>query len=431
MLRPSALRGHLSSTREAFTRHRKTKSSLETVASVQSRRGLDWTNFFIADVQQGFGAFVAFYLANLKWSPETIGLALTIGRITSAAVLIPGGALTDAVRPKRALVAIGIIMIAASGLILGLHPSFVGVMSAQVLYGLTAGLIGPAIGAISLGIVGRRAMSSRVGRNQRFDAAGNALTAGLMGVLGNYAGKGTIFLAASALTVPALVALGFIRKDEIDYDRARNAGKDEGGRPKLEGVLSAARNRQLLWFTAGAALFQLADASMLTLAVEKIGREDAAHSSLLTSGLIVVSQIVAAVLAPWVAYVSELWGRKPLLLVSFAAQVVRAILFGLTSSMVPMIVVQMLDGVNGAVGTVLTTVIVADLTTGTGRFNLIRGVVGLVITVAASVSTLLFGFVAQQMGDWGAFLGMAGVAAAGGLVVWFMLGETKPQTYID
>ena len=55
-----------SSAGAALARHRQAKSSLERVASTGSRRGLDWMNFFIADVQEGFGAFIAFYLADLK-----------------------------------------------------------------------------------------------------------------------------------------------------------------------------------------------------------------------------------------------------------------------------------------------------------------------------------------------------------------------------
>lgn len=77
------------------------KSSLEQVASTRSRRGLDWMNFFIADVQEGFGAFIAFYLADLKWSQELIGEMLTIGRAASALSLIPGGALADALHWNR------------------------------------------------------------------------------------------------------------------------------------------------------------------------------------------------------------------------------------------------------------------------------------------------------------------------------------------
>lgn len=404
---------------------------MEKVASRRSRRGLDWMNFFIADVQEGFGAFVAFYLADLKWSRESIGLVLTIGKAASAVCLIPGGALTDVVRQKRTLVAGAIIMIAAAALILALRPTFPFVLLAEILHGATAGVMTPAIAAISLGIVGRRAMSARVGRNHRFDAAGNALVAAIMGALGSYVGKATIFFAAAALTVPALIALSFIRKDEIDHDRARNAGKDQEGRPTLQGLTVLLKNRQLLWFACSAALFQLADASMLTLAVEDIGRTSSNLSSLMTSAMIVAPQIVVALLAPWVGYFSELWGRKSLLLASFAVQVIRAVLFVFISNSVLLITVQTLDGISGAIRTVLIIVIVADLTTGTGRFNLAIGAVGLVFTIAAALSTTIFGYVAQEMGNLAAFMGMAAAAAAGGFVVWFFLDETKPAKYID
>jgi hypothetical protein len=60
--------------RDAVGRYRDARRSLHTTASAQSRRGLDWMNFFVADVQTGFGAFVAFYLAELRWSPADIGI---------------------------------------------------------------------------------------------------------------------------------------------------------------------------------------------------------------------------------------------------------------------------------------------------------------------------------------------------------------------
>ena len=420
-----------SSAGAALARHRQAKSSLERVASTGSRRGLDWMNFFIADVQEGFGAFIAFYLADLKWSQELIGEVLTIGRAVSALSLIPGGALADAVRWKRALIATGIIMIAVSAVILALHPTFPFVIVAEALHGATAGILTPAIAAISLGIVGRRAMSGRVGRNYRFDGAGNALTAAAMGGLGSYLSKNSIFLAAAGLTIPALIALSFVRKEEINYDRARNAGKDREGRPTLQGLTALLKNKQLLVFAGSAALFQLADASMLTLAVESVGRSESAGSSLMASAMIVAPQVVVALLAPWIGYFSELWGRKPILLISFAVQIARAVLFVFVSTPVLLIAVQLLDGVSGASRTVLTTLMVTDLTTGSGRFNLARGAVGFVVTGAAAVSTIMFGFVAQAMGLLVAFLSMAALAGAGGAVVWLFLNETKPAKYLD
>lgn len=423
-------RGTVSSVRAGIAQHLERKRSFEGLASTRSRRALDWVNFFVADVEEGFGGFVAFYLADLKWQQESIGWVLTAGRITSAVFLFAGGALSDAVRWKRALVVAGIVLMAAAAVILALHPTFVSVLLAEVLQGAGGGVLTPAIAAISLGLVGRRAMSRRVGLNRRFNAAGSALTAAAMGTLGGILGKATIFLTAAGLAVPALVALAFVRKDEIDYDRARNAAKDDG-RPTLQGFSILIKNRQLLWFTCGAALFQLANASMLVIAVEGMGRTNTAHSSLITSAMILVPQIVVVVLAPSVGYFSELWGRRPVLVLSFAVQIVRAALLGFVDNPMWLIAVQMLDGISGAVLTVMTTVVVADLTTGTGRFNVTSGMVGLVTAVAASVSTAAFGFVAQELGPQAAFLGMALSAASGALVIWFLLGETKPARYID
>ena len=139
------------------------------------------------------GAFVAFYLADLGWPKDQVGLALTAGTLAGVLSQAPGGALVDAIRWKRGLVAIGIGMICVSALTFALVPTLPLLFAAEILHGLAGGIVTPAIAAISLGLVGRRAMSSRTGRNYRFDAFGNALTAGLMGLAGQYLAKSAIF----------------------------------------------------------------------------------------------------------------------------------------------------------------------------------------------------------------------------------------------
>lgn len=151
-------RGTLSSVRAGVARHIENKRSFEGLASRRSQRALDWVNFFVADVEEGFGGFVAFYLADLKWQQESIGLVLTASRIASAVFLFAGGALSDAVRWKRALAAAGIVVMATAAVVLALHPTFVSVLLAEVLQGASGGVLTPAIAAISLGLVGRRAM---------------------------------------------------------------------------------------------------------------------------------------------------------------------------------------------------------------------------------------------------------------------------------
>ena len=75
--------------RRAVSQYRHARRSLRTPASVNSRRGLDWANFFIADVQTGFGTFVAFYLASLGWSHRSVGFALGASGLTAVLGLFP------------------------------------------------------------------------------------------------------------------------------------------------------------------------------------------------------------------------------------------------------------------------------------------------------------------------------------------------------
>ena len=101
-----------------ISEHRRKRRQRDREVSDQSRRGLDWTNFFLADVQMGFGSFLAFYLADMGWSKQDVGFVLAAGGLAGVLAQIPGGALADAVPWKRGLAALGIVAIAASALIL-------------------------------------------------------------------------------------------------------------------------------------------------------------------------------------------------------------------------------------------------------------------------------------------------------------------------
>jgi MFS family permease len=415
--------------RSSAARYREIRRSLHTPASWQSRYGLDWTNFFIADVQTGFGTFVAFYLAYLGWSKSNVGIALTTGTLAAVIMQIPGGALADAVTWKRGLVAAGIVTIAVAALILALVPALPAVLLAQFLHGVAGGITTPAIGAISLGLVGRSAMAVRTGRNFRYAAAGSALTAALMGVVGTYLAEGAIFVATAMLCIPALIALGFIRPGEIDYQKARNAAKAQDTRNAR--LRDLARNHLLVLFTAALVLFQLADASMLPLVGENLADSTKREGSLWVSGLIIVPQIVVAIFSPWVGYYSEKKGRKPLLLIGFALEPIRAALLAFSSKYFLLVVAEILDGVSGAVINVLTVLVITDLTAGTGRFNLARGIVGAMLGIAASISTLGTGYLFQGFGTGIGFLAISGVAGAAAVMMWLFVPETKPAKYED
>ena len=124
----------LASIPHVFGRYWEARKSLRGSISRQSRQGLDWMNFFLADVQTAFGAFIAFYLADLGWSKGQVGLALTVGTLAAVISQIPGGALVDTLRWKRGLTAIGIGTLCLSALIFALMPSFVLVFVAEILH---------------------------------------------------------------------------------------------------------------------------------------------------------------------------------------------------------------------------------------------------------------------------------------------------------
>ena len=401
---------------------------MRSPASPQSRYGLDCLNFLIGSIQTSMGTFVAFYLADLGWSKESVGLALATGQIAGVVGQIPGGAITDAIPWKRGFAAVGILMSMGAAVILAIAPLFALVFVAQALDGLTAAIVTPAVAAISLGLVGRRGMSSRTGRNFRFAAAGIAITALAQGLIGSYVSKNAIFLVTAILCALALAALSYIRPNEINYARARNASAADGARFQSLGQLI--RNRPLLAFVFCLMLFQFADASTVLLSQE-IGKSKAANASLQISGLIISTQLVVMLLAPWVGYLSEEYGRKPLLLLGFGVEVMRSVLLAVTTDYSFMLVGQVLDGVTSAIVEVLAIVIITDLTARTGRFNLVGGAVTMLSGIASSLSVAASGFIFGAVGHAPTFMLFAVIAGLSTILAWLLLPETKPAKYED
>jgi MFS family permease len=396
--------------------------------SAASLRGLDGVNLFLAGVLSGFGPYVATYLAEQNWTQQSIGFVLTAGGFAGLLSQLPGGALLDAIRSKRIAVALGAGMVATGALIIEVSPSFPFVLAALVLQGITGGFLGLAITAISLGLVGNAALAERLGRNQRFASAGGVLATGFMGFIAYFLSYRAIFVVAAALVLPLLLALNRVQPADVHFGRASCIPDHHGPSPPPRARLrSLWKIRGLLIFAGCVFLFQLANASMLPLAGEAFAYNDEAFSSLIVTALIMVPQVIVAIMAPWAGRRANTWGRRPLLLVGFTALLIRALVFASTTNPIIFIVAQVLDGVSGTMLGVLTALIVADLTAGTGRFNLAQGFVGTISGVGASLSTTLSGLVAGNLGRVAGFLGIAAVALAALLLLWSLMPETHPS----
>jgi MFS family permease len=394
-----------------------------------SLSGLDGVNFFLAGILAGFGPYVAAYLAEQKWTQESIGFVLTASGLAGLLSQLPGGELLDTVRSKRAVVVAGVAMVAVSAMIIAFQPSFPLVFAALMLQGTTGGFLGPAIVAISLGLVGQAALPERLGRNQRFASTGNLVAAALMGLIGYFLSYQAIFLTVVALTLPLFFALARIRAADIHFGRACGApDHDTPGLPARASLRSLWKAPGLLIFAACLFLFQLANASVLPLVVEDLVYQGEKRSSLVVSALIVLPQIIVAVIAPWVGQWAKNWGRRPLLLIGLAALPIRALLFASVVDPPLVVAFQLLDGISGAVLGVLTALVIADVTGGTGRFNLAQGIVGTGSGIGASLGTTLFGLVAASFGRTAVFLSIASVGLLAVAILWYFMPETRPST---
>ena len=403
-------------------------AAIEPSPSGTSLRGLDAVNLLLAGALSGFGPYVAVFLAEQNWTQQNIGFVLTAAGFAGLLTQLPGGALLDAIRSKRIVVALGATMVAAGALIIAFWPSFPLVLAGLVLQGITGGFLGLAIAAISLGLVGHAALGERLGRNQRFASTGGVVAAGLMGLIGYFLSYRAIFLAAAALVLPLLFALGRIQPSDIHFGRACGVPDHRGpSAPPRARHRDLWKNRSLLTFASCVFLFQMANASVLPLAGEALAYSKVSLSSLIVSALIIVPQVIVALMAPWAGRRAKTLGRRPLLLVGFAALPIRALLFAWTTHPMILIAVQALDGVSGTMLGVLTALIVADLTSGTGRFNLAQGFVGTMSGIGASLSTTFSSLVAGSLGRAAGFLGIAAVALAAVLLLWFLMPETNPS----
>lgn len=393
--------------------------------SQRSQHGLDWFIFFLADVQTGFGPFIAVYLTTEKWTQAQIGLVLSIGSVIGLLGQMPGGAIVDAARSERLVAGLAVATIGCVALAYAAFPIFPVVATAAAFHAAASCVLGPAIAAISLGLVGPHAIGERLGRNARFASLGNGMAAAVMGTAGYFISSRSVFLVTFFLAIPTLISLSRIRENEVDVARAHGAIFRETPDPKATSVVRLVRKRPLLIFAGSVLLLQLANAAMLPLMAGVVTARSSQWAPVLIAFCIVVPQAIVALMSPTVGVKAQAWGRRPLLLIAFAALAVRGLLFAVVHDPYLLVVVQLFDGITAAVFAVMVPLIVADVAFGSGHFNLAQGIVGTATGIGASLSTLLAGYVSDTFGSSVAFVGLAGVAALGLATIALIMPETK------
>src|ERR1700730_1637760 len=375
---------------------------------------LDWVNFFLADVRGGLGAYVnVFLLTKAQWSQAAIGAVLSTSGLIGIMAHPAVGAFIDRTRAKRALIIAGAFVLSGCGLAIVWVPVLPFVLVADIFMAVLGGVFAPTVAAITLGLGGRATLPARLGRNAAFDRVGNVFIAAFIGVVGvAYSQRAPFYLAPLFAALTAIAVLS-IPAGAIDHDKARGLqmdGSHHAGFPTGWHVLI--RYRPLVVFAVAAALFHFANAPMLPLVVQKLALANPGRKPGLTPPAILVAQFATILMALLVTRANAL-GRKPLLLLAFAALPLRDGLCMWFDDPSGLLAVQVLDGAGGGLFAALLPRVLADIVGGTGHYSLARGVLGTVQGIGGSSSQVVAGFIVTTAGYNAAFLTPAVVGTAG------------------
>ncbi|WGS26321.1 MFS transporter [Bradyrhizobium sp. ISRA464] len=405
--------------------------SSDSKSRQRANRALDAANFFLADVRDGLGPYLAIYLlTEQKWDEASIGMVMSIASFAGIVAQTPAGALVDTTKAKRQLMICAALIVTIASLTLPLCPGFWPVAVSQGIAHAAGVMFPPAIAAVSLGVVGRRAFTARIGRNESFNHAGNAMAATIAGGTAYFFGPQVVFYLLAVMAIASLVSVLAIPEDAIDHDLARGLhGRSLDRaleRPSGLGILLTCR--PLLIFAVCVTLFHLSNAAMLPLVGQKLALQDKDLGTSLMSACITVAQFVMVPMAMLVGARADRWGHKRFFLAALLILPLRGALYTLSDNEAWLVGVQLLDGIGAGIFGAIFPVIVADLTRDTGRFNVAQGAIITAQSIGAALSTTLAGLVVVKAGYSAAFLTLGAIAASGFGVCWFALPETRAQS---
>jgi MFS family permease len=393
--------------------------------------GLDALNFFLADVRDGLGPYLAIYLIAVRgpdqgWNEATTGLVMTIAGIVGLVAQTPAGALIDRTNQKPAIVIAGALAVTLSCLALPFVGNFYVVAATQSIAGIAGAIFPPALAAITLGIVGPKLFARRIGRNEAFNHLGNAASAAIAGATAYLFGPIVVFWLMAVLAALSIGAMLLVPKREIDDELARGLAHEADHVEKPSGAKTLLQNRHLMLFALLCAVFHLSNAAMLPsvgqLLTKTVGKEQATS---LIAICIVAAQCVMVPMALMVGAQVDKWGRKPIFLIAFGVLALRGVLYVVSDNPFWLVAVQALDGVGAGIFGALFPVVVADLTRGTGRYNVAQGAVATLQGLGAALSATLAGVIIVSASYSAAFLTLAAIAGAGFALYLAMMPETQ------
>ncbi|MDQ2820160.1 MAG: MFS transporter [Pseudomonadota bacterium] len=379
--------------------------------SGRSLLALGLLNFFLADARDGLGPFLDAYLSTKGWAALDLGVLATLGGVLGLLAGVPAGALTDRSQYKRLLVVGPVLVMTATSFMCLAWPGRTVVFATQAIAAVAGVLIGPAIAAITLGLVGAGGFGRQLGKNESWNHAGNLVLMGgtwAASVWLGLPGVAGLMLVTTAATVAATLA---IAPGSIDHRAAR--GMEQGDAPAPASAPTSWRalagNRPLAWLAVALALFHFGNAPLARLIAQQfaVQMQRPFETTAVISMVSQAAALAAALAAPWLLRRDRIAAATTIALMTLPLRGLLAWRFPGFSMIYP---VQLLDGLGVGLLGILTPYLVERLTRGSGHFNLALAAVMTVQGIGAASSNMVAGYLTAHYGYPVAYLSHGAVA---------------------
>lgn len=283
----------------------------------------------------------------------------------------------------------------------------------------------PVLGAVAMGLVGSEGFPRLTGQAQGAGHAGSVFGAASVLLIALHGSYFAIFVYYALSSLLAGLILFGVPGGAIDPRRAREMAIEGEALP-----VSRIFSPSLFLFLGILLFFFVANTAMLPLAGDKLSGIVLSESpARVMAFLVLVTQAVMvpfSLLAP--ALVRRAKNGSVFLGLCLLVLALRGGLLSETQSAGGILVGQVLDGTVMGIMSVVLPVLVADFARGTGRFNLLQGVAGAVVSAGASLSQLLSGHLLDLLGPNQTLLVLSAVALTGSVlaVLGFRSGILSP-----
>jgi len=395
-------------------------------------------SFSLGELGDGLNIFQGIYLVGIGWNEGNVGLALSLMGLTSLVVQAIAGDIVDKTSiDRRIFLAVASIVtaISASAILLVRegNTDHMLIFITKVIEGVAGSFIGPCLAALTLATFGPNFFDSIMANNILWGHVGSVIAAILAGSASYllYPNIKYCFLVigASALLACAFVGhlpegdplMGRGFKGKIALDQEGHVEKIGSGSfsvqdgmappPRKEAPVAATywavfsdRTTTILCLTGF--FFHFANANVLLVLGEIMGGDNDDGSPKrsaipLIGGAIVLAQLTmaaATVAGGRLTFMGV--GRKPLFMAGIALLPLRCILIIWWKDWGEawLLSTQILDGLSAGLCGLIHPYLVADITFGTGRFNVLMGVTASFFGLGATLSNFLGQLAVEKMG---------------------------------